>query len=68
MTVSTIDIPVLHSADIVHFHREPWFILSSEVANLLTHYQEKSAGFTMNPFKGFPNKLVAARFLIDKQM
>jgi hypothetical protein len=25
VTVSTADIPVLHSADVVYFHRESWF-------------------------------------------
>ena len=45
------------------FTQEPWFTLSPEVANLLTHYQGGSIGFTIKPFKGFPNKLlVAARF------
>jgi len=33
-----------------------------EVANLLTHFQGKSAGFTTKPFTNYPNKLVAARF------
>ena len=44
------------------FTQEPWFTLSLEVANLLTPSLGRSAGFTMKPLKGFPNKLVAARF------
>ena len=31
--------------------------LSPEVISLLTHYQGRSTGFTMNPFKGSSNKL-----------
>ena len=30
---------------------------SPEVANLLTHFQGRSAEFTMKPFKGSSNKL-----------
>jgi hypothetical protein len=33
-----------------------------EVANLLTHFQGKSAGFTTKPFTNYPHKLVAAIF------
>jgi hypothetical protein len=33
-----------------------------EVISLLTHFQGKSAGFTMKPFESPPIKLVAARF------
>jgi hypothetical protein len=57
VTVSTADIPVLHSAEVVHFHHESWFTLSPEVISLLTHYQGRSAGFTMKSFKGSSNKL-----------
>ena len=57
MTVSMADMPILHSAEIVHFHYESWFTLSHEVTNLLTNFQGKSAGFTMKPFKGSSNKL-----------
>jgi hypothetical protein len=57
VTVSTADIPVLHSVEVVHFHYESWFTLSPEVANLLTHLQGRSAGFTMKSFKGLSNKL-----------
>jgi hypothetical protein len=57
VTVSTADIPVLHSTEVVHFHRESWFTFSPEVISLLTHYQGRSAGFTMKSFKGSSNKL-----------
>ena len=57
VTVSTADIPVLHSTEVVHFHCESSFTLSPKMANLLTHYQGRSAGFTMKPFKGSFNKL-----------
>ena len=58
MTVSTVDIPVLHSAEVVHFHCESL----PEVANLLTHFQGRSAGFTMKPFKDSSNKLESLGF------
>ena len=64
MTVSTADIPVLHSAEVVHFHCESW---SPEVTSLLTHYQGRSARFTMKPFKGSSNKLGPLGFPINKQ-
>ena len=57
MIVSMADIPVLHSVEVVHFHYESRFTLSLEAANLLTHYQGRSAGFTMKPFKGSSNKV-----------
>jgi hypothetical protein len=57
VTVSTTDIPVLHSTEVVHFHCESWFTLLPEVANLLTHFQGRSSGFTMKSFKGSSNKL-----------
>jgi hypothetical protein len=57
VTVSTAVITVLHSTEVVHFHCESWFTLSPEVANLLTHFQGRSAGFTMKSFKGSSNKL-----------
>jgi hypothetical protein len=57
VTVSTADIPVLHSTEVVHFHCESGFTLSLEVANLLTHFQGRSAEFTMKSFKGSSNKL-----------
>ena len=57
MTVSTADILVLHSAEVVHSHCELLFTLSPKVANLLTHYQGRSVGFTMKPFKGSSNML-----------
>jgi hypothetical protein len=57
VTVSTANIPVLHFAEVVHFHCESWFTLSPEVIILLTHYQGRSAGFTMKSFKGSSNKL-----------
>jgi hypothetical protein len=57
VTVSTAVITVLHSTEVVHFHCESWFILSPEVISLLTHYQGRSAGFTMKSFKGSSNKL-----------
>ena len=57
MTVSTAVITVLHSVEVVHFHCESRFTLSPEVDNLLTHFQGRSAGFTMKPFKGSSNKL-----------
>ena len=57
MTVSTTDIPVLHSVEVVHFHCESRFTLSPEVISLLTHYLGRSAGFTKKPFKGLSNKL-----------
>ena len=62
MTMSTVDIPVLHSVEVVHFHYESLFTLSPEVANLLTHFQGRSVGFTMKPFKGSSNKLGPLRF------
>ena len=62
VTVSTDDIPVLHSAEVVHFHYES-FTLSPEATNLLIHYQGRSVGFTMKPFKGLSNKLGLLRFL-----
>jgi hypothetical protein len=34
----------------------------TKMISLLTHFQGKSAGFTMKPFESSPNKLVAARF------
>ena len=55
--MSMADIPVLHSTEVVHFHCESWFTLSPEAANLLTHYQGRSTGFTMKHFKGWSNKL-----------
>ena len=39
----------------------------SEAANLLTHYQGRSAGFTIKPFKGSSNKLEPLDSL-DKQI
>ena len=57
VTVSTAVITVLHSAEVLHFHHEPWFALSPEVISLLTHYQGRSVGFTIKPFKGLSNKL-----------
>ena len=57
MTVSTADILVLHSAEVVHSHCELLFTLSPKVANLLTHFQGRLTGFTMKPFKGSSNKL-----------
>jgi hypothetical protein len=57
VTVSMADIPVLHFAEVVHFHYESWFTLSPEVISLLTHYQGRSAGFTMKSFKDSSNKL-----------
>ena len=57
VTVSTVDIPVLHSAEVVHFHCESGFTLSPEVASLLTHNLGRSTGFTIKPFKGSSNKL-----------
>ena len=57
MTMSTADILVLHSIEVVHFHSESGFTLSPEAANLLTHFQGRSAGFTMKPFKGLSNEL-----------
>ena len=57
VTVSTADISVLHSAEVVDFHCESRFTLSPEVASLLTNYQGWSSGFTMKPFKGSSNKL-----------
>ena len=33
-----------------------------DVISLLTHFQGRSAGFTMKPFESPSNKLVAARF------
>ena len=57
VTMSTADIPVLHSTEVVHFHFESWFTLLPEVVNLLTHFQGRSAGFTMKHFKGSSNKL-----------
>ena len=62
VTMSTADIPILHSAEVVHFHCESWFTLSPEVANLLTHFQGRSAGFTMKTFKSLSNKLGPLRF------
>ena len=67
VTVSTADIPILHSAEVVHFHCESRFTLSPEVANLLTHFQGRLVGFTMKPFKGSFNKLGPLDSL-DKQM
>jgi hypothetical protein len=56
VTVSMTDIPVLHSAEVVHFHHELWFTLLPEAANLLTHFQGRLVGFTMKSFKGLSNK------------
>ena len=66
MSVSTADIPVLHSTEVVHFHCESGFTLSPEAANLLTHYHGRSAGFTIKPFKGSSNKLGPLGFPINK--
>ena len=63
MTVSTADISVLHSAEVVHFHCESWFTLSPEVANLLTPFLGRPARFTMKPFKGSSNKLGPLGFI-----
>ena len=67
MTVRTANIPVLHSADVVHFCCESLFTLLPDVVNLLTHFQGRSAGFTMKPFNGSSNKL-GPLDLLDKQM
>jgi hypothetical protein len=63
VTVSTADIPVLHSAEVVHFHHESLFTLLPEVISLLTHFQGRSAGFTMKSFKGSSNKLGPLGFI-----
>jgi hypothetical protein len=63
VTVNTAVITVLHSAEVVHFHCESWFTLSPEVANLLTHFQGRSAGFTMKSFKGSSNRLEPLGFI-----
>jgi hypothetical protein len=63
VTVSTAVITVLHSAEVVHFYCESWFTLSPEVANLLTHFQGRLAGFTMKSFKGSSNKLGSLGFI-----
>jgi hypothetical protein len=63
VTVSTADIPVLHSAEVVHFHHESWFTLLPEVISLLTHFQGRSTWFTMKSFKGSSNKLGPLGFI-----
>jgi hypothetical protein len=60
--VSMADIPVLHSAEVVHFHCKSWLTLSPEVISLLTYYQGRSAEFTMKSFKGSSNKLGSLDF------
>ena len=57
VTVSTVDILVLHSTEVVHFHCESWFTLSPKVINLLIYYLGRTTGFTIKPFKGSSNKL-----------
>ena len=63
VTVSTAFITVFNTLQSLYiFTRELWFIVLLEVASLLTPFLGRSVGFTMKPFKGFPNKFVAARF------
>jgi hypothetical protein len=56
VTVSTADIPVLHSAEIVHFYFESYFSFARGLKSP-KHYQGEQAGYTMKPFKGSSNKL-----------
>jgi hypothetical protein len=56
VTVSTADIPVLHSAEVVHFHCES----CSPYARGLQapkHYQGEQVGYTVKHFKGSSNTL-----------
>ena len=56
MTMSTADIPVLHSAEVVHFHYESWYPYA-RVNYSENTFQGEQAGVTMKPFKGSSNKL-----------
>ena len=62
MSVSTADISVFITLQSLYTFTMSCVTLMLEVASLLTHFQGKSAGFTMKPFESTPNKLVAARF------
>jgi hypothetical protein len=56
VTVSTADISVLHSAEVVHFQCEscsPY----ARVCKAPKHYQGEQTWYTMKPFKGLSNKL-----------
>jgi len=64
LTMSTASIPVFNTLQRLYiFTHESWFTLSPEVISLLTHYQGRSAGITMEPFKSSSNMLGLQGFL-----